>query len=85
MVRVFCDKCGKDCELNAYEIRVEVIHNPTPYHALDIGDAKLSDVKDRCRFILCQDCYREMGMPNVYKVQDTRKVTFRDWEDDDNG
>ena len=80
MIQIICDKCGSDCESNAYEIRVSAIHNPTPLYALDIGDLKITDDNSKYRFILCQDCYREMGFPNVYQVCNTGKLVFRDAE-----
>lgn len=80
MVRLFCDKCGKDCDLNAMDIRVGVIHNPVPHHHQDLGEPHLTDDTTRCRFLLCQDCYREMGFPNPYTVKHKNKIIFRDEE-----
>ena len=78
MIQIICDKCGKDCERNAYEIRVNAIHNPAPLYVFDTGDLKITDDKSSYRFILCQNCYREMGFPNIYKVYETKELQFRD-------
>ena len=81
MIQVICDKCGADCDRNAYEIRVSAIHNPTPLYALDIGDLKITDERKHYRFILCQMCYRKMGFPNYYIVTEDNSLVFRDKED----
>ena len=84
MLLVLCDKCGADCERNAYEIRVAPIHNPCPLYATDVGDLKISDEHKKFRFILCQYCYREMGFPNYYKAVDAdpnELLVFRERED----
>lgn len=78
MIQVLCDKCEKNCDNNAYEIRVSAIHNPTPLYPLASGELKITDDNSRYRFILCQKCYREMGFPNIYKVCETKKLHFRD-------
>lgn len=78
MVQVICDKCNADCERNAFEIRVSLIHNPTPQYAFDVGDLKITDDHSRYRFILCQHCYRKMGFPHIYKVCETGALQFRD-------
>lgn len=84
MVKVFCDKCEKDCDLNAYAITVEVIHNPCPVHPLDVaGDIKLTSDHTRMRFILCQKCYRGLGFPNIYKTARTKKLDWRDLHDEE--
>lgn len=78
MIQVICDKCGADCERNAYEVRVSAIHNPTPLYALDVGDLKITSDNSKYRFILCQKCHRKMGFPNIYKVCETGELQFRD-------
>lgn len=42
MIQIICDKCGVNCGRVALEIRVSVIENPTPTHALDTGDLKIT-------------------------------------------
>lgn len=78
MVKVICDKCNKDCDLNAYVLSVEVIHNPSPHSPLDFGDIKLTCDKTRMRMCLCQECYKNLNFPNIYEVQRTGKL---DWKD----
>lgn len=78
MIKIICDKCDVDCGRVAYEIRVSAIHNPTPIYARDTGDLKITDDNSRFRFIVCQDCYRKMGFPNIYKVCETGELVFRD-------
>ena len=78
MIQVLCDKCGKDCDLNAYEVRVSAIHNPSPRHVLSVGDLKITDDNSKIRFCLCQDCYREIGLPNIYMCIDQKAVVWRD-------
>ena len=80
MIKVLCDKCGDDCDLNAYEIRVANIHNPCPVYPLDIGDLKITDSHEHFRFILCQRCYRKFGFPNIYEVTRTKELKFRNLE-----
>lgn len=69
MVKIFCDRCRKDCKLNAYDITVNVLHNPTPHNMLDVGQPCITDDNTHIRFILCQDCYEEIGFPNMYSVE----------------
>lgn len=30
MLKMICDKCGADCDRIAYDVRVNVLHNPVP-------------------------------------------------------
>lgn len=76
MIQVMCDKCGNNCARVGMEIMVSVIENPTPLHALDTGDLKITSDNSKYRFILCQKCFREMGFPNPYVVCDTGKLDF---------
>ena len=85
MVKVFCDRCGADCGLNAYAIRIENIHNRYPSFPLDIGPPYLGVSHERCQFTLCQDCYLEIGLPNLYEVQNTKEIRFRGVSESDNG
>lgn len=82
MIQIICDKCGINCGRVALEIRVSVIENPTPTHALDTGDLKITSDHSKYRFILCQKCFHEMGFPNPYIVCDTKQLRFRDDEDE---
>ena len=77
MVKVFCDKCGVDCELVSYVITVEVIHNPSPAYPLDVGRLKITDDNSHMKMCLCQKCYRGLGFPNLYTVQNTNRLVWR--------
>lgn len=77
MIKMICDKCGTDCELNAYDIRVNVLHNPVPFRVNDIGEPHLTDDNTRYRFLLCQKCFRDMGFPNPYEVEREKALAFR--------
>lgn len=78
MILIECDKCGKAADRNAYEIQVASIHNPTPQYIGDIGNLRITDEPgSRIRFILCQECYRRIGLPNIYKCINKNRV---DWE-----
>lgn len=81
MIKVICDKCGADCDLNAYVLTVEVIHNPSPSYPLDRGRLKITDDGSYMRMCLCQKCYRKLGFPNIYKVIRTKKLDWTETED----
>lgn len=78
MVKVLCDKCGKDCGLNALAITTEVINNPCPVHLQDCGELQITCDHSRIRYILCQECYIGLGLPNVYSTIRNKKLEFRD-------
>lgn len=83
MIIVSCDKCSKDSfaekERCFYEIRVMPIHNTVPTSYNDFGEPQITDsANDHIRFILCQKCYAEMGLPNVYSTRRSGKLDWRD-------
>lgn len=80
MVRMFCDKCGKDCDAVAFDVAVTGIENPVPLSIFSRGEPRLSCTNNRYRFMLCQTCYRKMGFPNIFKVMDDGELEFRDEE-----
>lgn len=80
MVKVFCDKCGKDCQLQAFDILIGKISDPAPTNIFDTSDLKITCENDKIRFILCQDCYIKLGLPNIYTAKREKKLTFRDEE-----
>ena len=84
MVKVLCDKCGKDCELNALAITTEVIHNPCPVHLQDCGDLQITVDRSRIRYILCQKCYIGLSLPNVYETIREKELKFRNEGDKEN-
>ena len=78
MIKIFCDRCGSDCDLVGYDVRINSIHNPTPHSIFEFGEPKLSDDNTHLRFILCQDCYRLMSLPNIYMAKEAKKIVWRD-------
>ena len=83
MIRLFCDCCKKDCDLCAVDIQVNNIHNPVPHSVMDTGTPHISDSFERKRFMLCQDCYQKMGLPNLYedglvfRIEEKRITEYR--------
>lgn len=77
MIKMICDKCGKDCDLIAYDIRIGVLHNPVPVSLKDVGEPKITSDNSHIRMLLCQDCYKELGLPNIYATIRENKLTFR--------
>ena len=80
MVKLICDKCGKDCDLCAYDITIASLHNPVPHHRSDIGLAQISCDNTRVRFVLCQECYAEHGLPNIYFEADKKPNELVEFE-----
>ena len=78
MIKVFCDKCGIDCDNIAYDLTVGIIHNPCPMHIFDAGDLKITCDNTKIRMTVCQKCYRSLGMPNIYKTVTDKKLTWRE-------
>lgn len=77
MIQVICDKCKENCDLNAYVLTVEVIHNPSPVAPNDIGSLKITDDNTFMKMCLCQNCYRELEFPNIYEVKRTGKFNWK--------
>lgn len=78
MLKIICDCCGEDAGNCAFDVRVNVLHNPTPkYHFSVFSDPRITDDNARMRFCLCERCYRAMGFPNVYEAMADNKLTFR--------
>lgn len=78
MIKIMCDKCGSDCDLVGYDIRINALHNPTPHSIFESGDPKLTDDKTHIRFVLCQECYRKMSLPNIYMANEAKKIVWRE-------
>lgn len=78
MLKIFCDCCGEDAGNCAFDVRVNLLHNPIPkFHFDEFGEPKITDYNARVRFTLCERCYRQMGFPNLYKAIEDTKLTFR--------
>lgn len=75
MIKVECDKCGQDCDLNAYVLTVEVIHNPSPHYALDRGALCITDDHTFMKQVYCQGCYAQLELPNIYAVRQQKELT----------
>ena len=80
MLKIICDKCGKDCRAHALDILVRVIVIPAPLSIESTNDPKITCDNSAIRMLLCQDCYRKLGMPNVHTTKRTGQLAFRDKE-----
>ena len=67
MVKLYCDKCGKDCGCIARDILINNIENPVPASIRDTTRPQITaDCKTK-RLLLCQACYRQTGLPNLFE------------------
>ncbi len=69
MIEIKCDKCGCDCDKNAYDFLIRFLHNPIPSSWKDTGDPTITDENVHMRFVLCQDCVDKLGFPNMYSLE----------------
>ena len=69
MVKIICDKCGKECDHNAFDVFVNFLHDYIPTHCKETVKANIGDENTHIRFILCQDCYKKFGLPNPYSKE----------------
>jgi hypothetical protein len=76
MVKVFCDKCNADCGLNAFVLTVQTIHNPNPVSPASFGRIGLTDDISHVTLCLCQKCYGDMKLPNIYSCVKTGKIVW---------
>lgn len=82
MLKVICDYCGEECDRNAFDIRVGILHNPVPMYMNDSGEATITDDNTRIRFVLCQKCYREkFKLPNIYMCSEKNRIVWQDEEE----
>lgn len=77
MIKIICDKCGKDCDNIALDVLVRALENPTPVSCKDTGAPKLTINSESKRMLLCQSCYKALGLPNVF----IDGLVFRDKEE----
>ena len=49
---------------------------------LDTGDLKITCDNSKIRTVVCQGCYRSLGLPNIYKAVREKKLTWRDAKED---
>ena len=76
MIKIICDKCGCECGLSAFVIRVWNIYNLIPAYLNDTTDPKLND-SEKIQLTLCQDCYKKIGIPDLHKAVNDRKLEWR--------
>lgn len=81
MVKIYCDKCGKDTERVAYSIEIHSLQNASPMYLSDTGRPQITDCGHHVTFTLCQDCYRDMKLPNLYNSIRKKKIQWRDEDD----
>lgn len=81
MLKIICDKCGKDCGLIAYDLLVRILHNPEPVSIKDTGAPHITSDNSSIRMTFCENCYKEMGMPNIYKTLKAESLKFKDKEE----
>ena len=82
MVKLICDKCGKDCDRIGYDILIRMLRNFTPYDKNDKSSPCLTDGDQHLRMVLCQDCYIGLGLPNLYAQDKSKEVV---WPDENQG
>ena len=83
MIRLVCDKCRKDCDRTAYDILIRSVHNPVPVRFDDTECLSITDEPfNTIRFMVCQKCYREMKLPNVYECNSIGGIVWREGQDD---
>ena len=78
MVKLICDKCGKDCDRIGFDIMIRLISNYAPYGKNDTSSPRLTDENQHLRMILCQDCYIGLGLPNLYVQDESKEVVWPD-------
>lgn len=84
MIKILCDKCGVDCDRVSFAVSVSLIHNPSPLYVGDTSNPTLTDEPNKhVQFILCQDCYTKLGLPNVYLQRPNSKRIV--WRETDGG
>lgn len=80
MLKVLCDKCGKDCGAQALDVLVRVIDNPAPLSIDSTYEPQITCDNSAIRMLLCHECYEKLGMPNVFTTKRTGQLAFRDKE-----
>lgn len=80
MVKLICDKCGKDCDHIGYDVQLGVLLDFSPYDKNDTASAKLTCDNHHLRMILCQECYIGLGLPNLYEQGKSKEVVWPDEE-----
>lgn len=78
MLKMMCDKCGNDSNLIAYDLLIRLLHNPSPVSITDKSDPAITHDNSSMRIMLCQNCYRKLGLPNIYTALNDNKLEFRD-------
>lgn len=77
MIKVFCDRCKKDCGRNAFDIRVGVIHNPTPMYFEDIGELTITQAKPLSGFACARGATKRWISPIHTKRKENAEFCSR--------
>ena len=78
MVKLICDKCGKDCDRIGFDLMLRLISNFSPCGKNDTSCPRLTDEDVHLRMVLCQDCYIDLGLPNLYAQDESKEVVWPD-------
>ena len=76
MIKIICDRCGQDCDAVGYDILIRAIHNPIPQHISDKGDLSITCDHESVRMIVCQEYYKELELPNIYRSNVQNSITW---------
>lgn len=68
-IKLFCDRCGKE-KLETFVISIHNASNPYPRGYSDNSHGVGVCSEAHKTFMLCQDCYKHYGLPNIYKDND---------------
>lgn len=80
MIKLICDKCGKDCDRIGYDILIRMLDNFAPYDKNDTSAPHLTNKDQHLRMLLCQDCYISLKLPNLYMQEGSKGVVWNDKE-----
>ena len=73
MLHAICDFCGNDCNRVGYFLTITPFQNFARYHT----DTKIYGNQDETKsFVVCQDCFRNLNLPNPYEKFKTEKVSY---------
>lgn len=81
MLKIICDKCGKEADRVGYSIEIHSLNNPSPMYLSDTGRPRITDCGHHISFTLCQHCYRDMELPNIYTCMRKNKIQWRNEDD----
>lgn len=76
MFKVICNKCNKDCDKIATFVEIKRVTNYATC-ITDIG-SPMGNIDATMQLALCQDCYSELGFPNIYDKSDNKRKFIED-------